>query len=135
MAVRGFEIWNLVLSISVVYSSAASSTTKNFLNNTHAHKPKGTPLRLSKLVKNLSIYPLARMRAAMAGQGSPTGGVKLCPMMTLAVRVLGLSLALCVAVSSGASGPSVNHVPTHGPDYRLSLSGELISYDPVTVTV
>ena len=71
----------------------------------------------------------------MAGRGSPTGGVKLCPMMTLAVRMLCLSLALCVAVSSGASGPSVNHVPTHGPDYRLGLSGELISYDPVTVTV
>ena len=67
--------------------------------------------------------------------GAPTGGVKLCPMVALAVRVLCLSLALCVAVSSGASGPSVNHVPTHGPDYRLGLSGELISYDPVTVTV
>ena len=36
----------------------------------------------------------------MAGRGSPTGGVKLCPMMTLAVRMLCLSLALCVAVSS-----------------------------------
>ena len=103
-------------------------------NNAHAHKAKGTPLRLDR--RRLStLWPLLRMRAAMAGRGSPTGGVKLCPMMALAVRVLGLSLALCVAVSSGASGPSVNHVPTHGPDYRLGLSGELISYDPVTVTV